>query len=180
MSERVMTIITGGFSGLIVGWIWGHAFADDPSTWAFAAGICTVAGLIAGFNTSIREQAGSYLGAVAGLYLGWVIKTLLFGDQPGGWGTLIMVMGMMGGADRGAEAASRNPRLTEAVLLNMVYAGFLGGFFIDFVILDAFLGWRTDHSILAQAPILLTAGVLGGLAALISFGREGRQSADPE
>ena len=172
MRNRLISIFTGGLSGSIVGWIWGNAIVDEPDVWVFATVICMIAGLIAGFNPNIREQIGVYLGAVVGLYLGWIAKVMIFGNSPAEWSLTILVAGMMGGAELGAKAADRSPRLTEAVLLNILYAGVLGGLFVDIILLDVIFGWRADHSVLAQAPIIVTSGALGGLATMLSFGRE--------
>jgi hypothetical protein len=172
MRYRLFSIITGGLSGCVVGWIWGNAIVDEPDVWVFASLICMIAGLLAGFNPNIREQIGAYLGAIVGLYLGWIAKVMIFGNSPAEWSLTILVVGMIGGAELGAKAADRSPRLTEAVLLNVLYAGVLGGLFVDVVLLDVIFGWRTDHSVLAQAPIIMTSGTLGGLAAILSFGRE--------
>jgi hypothetical protein len=176
MSERTIPTITGGLSGFVVGWIWGNAITGEPDVVVFAVFLCTIVGLVAGFNPEMRDQVGNILGAVIGLYLGWVLKVLLFGDSPGGWGVLLVFAGMSGGAELGAKAVDRRPRQAEAVLINVLYAGFLGGMFVDVVLLDAIFGWRTDHSVLTQAPVLLISGALGGLAAALSFGREEARS----
>ncbi len=172
MRYRLISIFTGGLSGSIVGWIWGNAIVDEPDVWIFATFICTIAGLLAGFNPKIREQIGAYIGAVVGLYLGWIGKVMIFGNSPAEWSLTILVVGMMGGAELWARAADRRPHLTEAVLLNVLYTGVLGGIFVDVVLLDVIFGWRTDHSVLAQAPIIVPSGTLGGLAAMLGFGRE--------
>ena len=125
MRNRLISIITGGLSGSIVGWLWGHGVVDDPDVWILATLICTIAGFIAGFNPKIREQIGAYLGAVVGLFLGWIGKVMVFGNSPAEWSLTILVVGMIGGAELGAKAADRSPRLTEAVLLSVLYAGVL-------------------------------------------------------
>jgi hypothetical protein len=178
MRTKLFSILTGALSGFIIGWIWGNAIAGDPDVGIFTSALCTIAGFIAGFDPEIRDQIGAYGGGVLGLYLGWVLNALLFGDNPVGWGMALMVAGMMGGADLGAKARNHRPKLTQAVYINVLYAGFLGAVIVDLVLLDMVFGWKTEHSVLSQAPIILISGALGGLAALLGFGREEGGSSD--
>jgi hypothetical protein len=165
MGRKLLGIFTGALLGYIWGWIWGWS-AVDPSLdlWALAAAFGALVGLGVGFSSVFWQVAGTWISATLGLYLGWILRTWIFGDTPGGPGMLVI----MAGAAAGGYLALRsgwadNPRLTNT-LLAALYSGFFGGFLIS-VLLPIVLQMAPAQPILSQAPAVILCGALGGLLA---------------
>ena len=167
MSRRLGSILFAMFSGALLGyiwgWIWGWSLFDPNSdVWALAAGVGALLGLLLGALRHMRANAVSLLCATIGLLLSWYARTLIFGDIPGGWGILLMLVGSAAGLALGIFWQRRcSARLLRA-LLWALYAGFFGGFLIDVLLLDVVLGLVETHSVLSQAPWVILCGVVGG------------------
>ncbi len=161
---KLFGIFTGALLGYMWGWIWGWSLFDPNSDlWALAAGICAVLGLLLGLIPYFWRYANIFLTATLGLYLGWIARTLIFGDVPGGWGIVLMGAGVIIGILLGVRLNRQMKETLTPVLLGVLYAGFFGGFLIDVVLLDIILDVVQTHSILSQAPVVLICGVIGGV-----------------
>jgi hypothetical protein len=167
MLLRLFPIFTGALLGYLWGWIWGWSLTDpNRDIWALAAVTGACAGMLLGVRR-IWERAGvPVLCATVGLYLGWLLRTICFGDVPGGWGAALMALACLAGCAAGLAPGRREDPVTRAGLLGAVYAGFFGGFLVDVVILDLWLGLATTHTILSQAPEVVMLGILGGSLAM--------------
>ncbi len=162
MGRKLLGIFTGALLGYIWGWIWGWS-AVDPNLdlWAVAAAFGALVGLGVGFSGVFWQIAGVWISATFGLYLGWILRTLIFGDQPGGFGMLVILAGTVVGAYLAIRSDwVENPRVVK-ILLVALYAGFFGGFL--FSMLLPLLG--LPRSIVTQAPAVVVCGGLGGLLA---------------
>ncbi len=164
LGARLLALFTGALIGYVFGWIWGWSLFDPNSdVWALAAFVGAVAGLVVGLLPGFWRLGSALIGASLGLYAGWVLRTWLFGDVPGGWGTAVLLAGMLLGGAMAARVGRQRPKARLWTLLGAMYAGFLGGFLIDVVILDVLTGWVTEHSILQQAPAVVMCGIVGGM-----------------
>jgi hypothetical protein len=158
--HRILGVLTGALLGYGVGWIWGWSLFDPNSDiWALTALLGAIVGLIVGFTRWFWEHAGKLTSGALGLYVGWIFRTWLLGDEPGGFGLAIMIVGMVVGAGIWARLGARN----LGGILGILYLGFFGGFLIDVVILDLIAGWVQQHGILSQAPAVFACGVVGWL-----------------
>ncbi len=145
------------------GWILGWSFFDPNSdVWALAAAVGAIIGLILGLLPLFWDHAGMFFGSAAGLYLGWVLRTLLFGDVPGGIGLVFVLGGAIAGGLVGARPALQKDGPGLRVLICVLYIGFFGGFLIDVILLDVALKLVRTHSILGQAPAVIASGIVGG------------------
>ena len=166
LPQKLFTLFTSALLGYFWGWVWGWSLFDpNRDLWALLAAAGALIGLVLGFTPLIWRNRATLLCASIGLYLGWLLRTLLFGDVPGGWGILILAVAAIAGWIIGARLTSppnARPALVPA-LLAALYAGFFGGFLIDVILLDLLLGLVKTHSILSQAPAVLACGVIGGV-----------------
>jgi hypothetical protein len=164
--HRLFRVFTCALVGYMWGWIWGWSVFDPNSDlWALAAGLGAIAGLLLGLFFPEKPHDSLFLSGTLGLYLGWILRTALLGDVPGGWGLLLMAAGCLLGAAAGiainrGSYPSFSIRLTAAL-----YAGFFGGFLVDVIALDKLPGWPAAHSILSRAPGVIVCGIIGGLLA---------------
>lgn len=162
--NKLFGIFTGAFLGYMWGWIWGWSLFDPNSDiWALAAGLCAMLGLLLGATPYFWRYANVFLTAILGLYLSWVARTLIFGDVPDGWGSVLMAAGVIASIVFGVRLNRQAKETLTPVLLGVLYAGFFGGFLIDVILLDVILGVVQSHSILSQAPAVLICGVIGGV-----------------
>jgi hypothetical protein len=166
--QKLFALFTGALLGYFWGWIWGWSLFDPNSDlWALLAAVGALLGLVAGITLLVWRNRGALASASIGLYLGWILRTLLFGDIPGGWGLLLLCLGAVAGWIAGARLCrpAEAKQNTITALIVALYAGFFGGFLVDVVLLDLLLGVVKSHSILSQAPAVLGCGVLGGIVA---------------
>ena len=174
LASRLFSIFTGALVGYMWGWIWGWSLVDPNSDiWALAAGVFALVGLLFGATPYLWRYGGVILCATCGLYLGWVGRTLLFGDVPGGIGALFMLGSIMIGGVIGERLSHR--AATLPVLLGALYIGFFGGFIIDVVLIDEVLKLVRTHSIVSQAPAVLACGIVGGIVAARWSSKTGNQ-----
>jgi hypothetical protein len=163
LAKRLFGVFTGALIGYAFGWILGwSAFDPNSDVWALAAAVGAILGLLIGVAPGFWQRAGMFIGAAIGLYLGWILRTLLFGDVPGGAGLFLIIGGALVGGLVGARPAFQEGVSLRA-LICAAYVGFFGGFLIDVILLDVILGWVKTHSILGQAPAVIACGVIGGL-----------------
>lgn len=162
--RRLFRMFTAALLGYLWGWIWGWSLFD-PNTdiWALAAALGAVAALALGNLSSIRQYDTLLLSMTFGLYLGWIARTYLFGDIPGGWGILLMTGGVVLGGVIGMRLHHKADPAILPGLVGALYIGFFGGFLIDAIILDKMLGWMPVHTILNQAPATIICGAVGGI-----------------
>ena len=167
MLRKLFGIFSGALLGYAAGWILGwSAFDPNLDLWALLAGVGVLAGLLVGLTPLFWCRAGLWFGGAAGLYLGWLLRTLLFGDVPGGPGLLCVLGGALLGGLAGSRPAFQEGRRPLRILMAAVYIGFFGGFLVDVVLLDLVLKLVQSHTVLSQAPaVLLCAAAGGGLAA---------------
>jgi hypothetical protein len=167
LRKPLLGILTGMFTGALIGYLWGWIGGwsiVDPNRdiWALAAGVLAVAGVLLGMLAWMRKYAVLFLCATFGLYVGWIARTLLFGDTPGGPGILLMLVAAFLGAAVALRLEGKNSPAVTFILLVALYAGFFGGFLLDVMVLDRILHAGFVHSIPGQAPAILLCGVLGG------------------
>jgi hypothetical protein len=167
MLLRLFPIFTGALLGYLWGWIWGWSLTDpNRDVWALAAGAGACAGMLLGVRR-IWERAGvPVLCATVGLYLGRLLRTVCFGDVPGGWGAALMALACLAGGAAGLAPDYRSDPAVRSGLLGTLYIGFFGGFVVEVLILGMLLGLVTRHTILSQAPVVVMLGILGGALAL--------------
>ena len=148
------------------GWIWGWSLFDPNSDrWALLAGVCALIGLLIGATPYLWRYGTVFLCATFGLYLGWIARTIVWGDIPGGLGMAVMIGGVLIGGAIGLRLKRHPQNFILSILLGALYIGFVGGLLIDVVLLDKVLGLVHSHSILSQAPSVLACGVIGGMIA---------------
>jgi len=170
-------MFTGALLGYIWGWIWGWSLFDPNSDlWALGAGLGAIMGLLAGILFRKENLDAMILCATCGLFIGWIVRTLLFGDLPGGWGIFIMIGGAVLGIITGQRAAASS---LAFILLGSLYAGFFGGFLVDVIILDNLLGWVHAQSLISQALVVLICGIAGGIGAALLPVHSGRPDKQP-
>ena len=163
LGRKLFGIFSAALIGYMFGWILGWSFFDPNSdVWALAAAVSAIIGLIAGFLPLFWNHAGMFFGSAAGLYLGWVLRTLLFGDVPGGIGLAFVLGGAIAGGLVGSRPVFRKDGAPLRVLICALYIGFFGGFLIDVILLDVALKLVRTHSILGQAPAVVASGIVGG------------------
>jgi len=151
--------------GYIWGWIWGWSLFDpNLDFWALLAAIGALVGLVAGLLGQFWRRSADLLCATLGLYLGWVLRTWIFGDQPGGWGILLMAVTSFGGVWLARETRLQQRQSSVIILLSVLFIGFFGGFVIDVLLLGLVYGANRPHTILTNAPCVIACGVLGGWA----------------
>jgi hypothetical protein len=163
LGRKLFGIFSAALIGYMFGWILGWSFFEPNSdVWALAAAVGAIIGLIAGFLPLFWNHAGMFFGSAAGLYLGWVLQTLLFGDVPGGIGLAFVLGGAIAGGLVGSRPAFQKDGTPLRVLICVLYIGFFGGFLIDVILLDVALKLVRTHSILGQAPAVIASGIAGG------------------
>jgi hypothetical protein len=166
MFKRLFGILSGGLLGYVWGWIWGWSLVDpNLDYWAAAAAFGALVGLGVGLSGIFWQLAPFWASATIGLYLGWVLRTLIFGDVPGGFGMLLMVIGAAEGIWLTGRLKWQNSQRALRVLLAIVYAGFFGGFLVDVLLLDKGLGLASVRSITGQSVAVIICGALGGVVA---------------
>jgi len=106
--KRLFGILSAGLIGYMFGWILGWSLFDPNSdAWALAAAVVAIAGLIVGITHQFWKHAGVFFGSAIGVYLGWVARSLILGDVPGGLGLLLIFGGAIAGGFIGAKPAFR-------------------------------------------------------------------------
>jgi len=154
IKDLVLGLLTGALIGYIVGWLTGWSIIDPNSDlWALGAAGGAIGGLPLGMTPFFRARIGSFFGGTLGFYLGWVLRTLIFGDVPGGPGLLVMA----GGTVMGAYLGTRRP--LQQIPLNLA-AGILYGAFFGGLIFGGVLQWVPVKSNLGMAPSILISGLL--------------------
>ena len=163
LAQRLFGVLTGALVGYVFGWILGWSVFDPNSdVWALAAAVGAMLGLLMGVAPGFWLRAGMLVGAAIGLYLGWILRTLLFGDVPGGIGLFLILGGALVGGLVGARPTFQGGASLRT-LVCAAYIGFFGGFLVDVILRDVILGVVKTHSILGQAPAVIVCGVIGGL-----------------
>ena len=163
LGKKLFGIFSAALIGYMFGWILGWSFFDPNSdVWALAAAVCAIAGLIVGIGPFFWNHAGVFFGSAIGLYLGWILRTLLFGDVPGGIGLAFVLGGAIAGGLVGSRLAFQKDGTPLRVLICALYIGFFGGFLIDVVLLDMVLNLFQPHTILNQSPAVIAGGIVGG------------------
>ena len=164
LKKRLFGIFSSALIGYMWGWIWGYSAVDPNSDiYALAAAVGALIGLVVGLTPLFWRKVGLLLGATIGLYLGWLARTLIFGDVPGGAGLILMLAGLLIGGFVGARRVLPADQASQRILIAALYIGFFGGFLIDVVLLDLVLKLVRTHSILGQAPAVILCGVIGGI-----------------
>jgi hypothetical protein len=163
LGKKLFGIFSAALIGHMFGWILGWSFFDPNSdVWALAAAICAIAGLVVGIGPWFWDHAGMFFSSALGLYLGWLFRTWLFGDVPGGIGLVFVLGGAIAGGLVGSRPAFQKDGAPLRVLICVLYIGFFGGFLIDMILLDKAWKLVRTHSILGQAPAVIVSGVVGG------------------
>jgi hypothetical protein len=158
----------GGFTAALIGymwgWIWGWSLFDpNLDLWALLAAIGTVVGLVAGLLGLFWRKSAMLLCATLGLYLGWVLRTWIFGDKPGGRGIMLMALAVLCGVWMAWAYRLQQQQSSVAILLSVLFIGFFGGFTIDVLMPRLVNGAARPHTILTQAPWVIACGALGGM-----------------
>jgi hypothetical protein len=158
--------LLGGFVAALIGYIWGWSWGwslFDPSldVWALLAGIGALVGLVSGLLGLFWRRSAELLCATIGLYLGWVLRTWIFGDKLGGWGVLLMAVTALVGLWVARLYHLQQKPESIIVLLNVLIIGFFGGFIVDMLI-GLVYDMQRPHTILAQALLVIGCGLLGG------------------
>ena len=163
LAKRMFGIFSAALIGYMAGWILGwSSFDPNSDVWALAAAVGAFAGLIVGITPLFWSNAGMFFGSAIGLYLGWLLRTLLLGDVPGGIGLVFVLGGAVAGGLVGARPTFQRDGAPLRALISALYIGFFGGFLIDVVLLDIVFKLVRTHSILGQAPAAVASGVVGG------------------
>lgn len=164
IAKRLLGVLSGALVGYMFGWIWGWSLLDpNTDVWALTALVGAIGGSVVAVALGSRfwGSAGILLGSAIGLYVGWVVRTLLFGDVPGGWGLVLMLGGAIAGGVLGARPLFREEGVPLAALMGALVIGFFGGFLLDFVLLVPLLGLGEESMILWRAPGVIISGVIG-------------------
>jgi hypothetical protein len=165
LRKRLFGGLSTALIGYMWGWIWGWSLFDpNLDLWALIAALGALLGLVAGLLGLFWRRSADLLCATLGLYLGWVLRTWIFGDKPGGWGLLLMAMMVLGGVWLARAYKLQQKQSTIIILLSVLFIGFFGGFIIDVLLLGLVYGANRPHTILTQAPWVIACGVLGGWA----------------
>jgi hypothetical protein len=163
LAKRMLGIFRAALIGYMFGWILGwSSFDPDSDVWALAAAVGAIAGLAVGVTPLFWNNAGAFFGSALGLYLGWLLRTLLFGDVPGGFGLVFVLSGAVAGGLVGTRCAFQRDGAPLHALIGALYIGFFGGFLIDVILLDVVFKLVRTHSVLGQAPAVIVSGVTGG------------------
>ena len=163
LAKRMFGIFSAALIGYMFGWILGWSCFDPNSdVWALAAGVGAIAGLIVGLAPLFWNNAGAFFGSAIGLYLGWLLRTLLVGDVPGGFGLVFVLGGAVAGGLVGTRPAFQRDGAPLRALIGALYIGFFGGFLIDVILLDVVFKLIRTQSVLGQAPAVIVSGVIGG------------------
>lgn len=162
--NKLLSILTGALLGYVWGWIWGWSLFDpNRDIWSLLAGVSALIGLLIGTTPYLWRYGTVFLCTTFGLYLGWIVRTIVWGDIPGGMGIAVMIGSAVIGGVIGLRLKRYPQNTSLPILLGVLYIGFVGGLLIDVVLLDKVLGLVKTHSILSQAPIVLACGVIGGM-----------------
>jgi len=172
-------IVSAALAGYISGWILGwSAFDPETDLWALLAALGALAGMVYALlcGQTFWRRAAPLLGAAAALYPGWVLRTLLFGDVPGGAGLLlVLVCGAAGGACAARTGAAQRVRLAQ-VLAGALGGAVFGGLLVEVLLFRLALAVTGGDMILQRAPGVLLFGVRGaGGAAAAERTRSGGQ-----
>jgi hypothetical protein len=123
LAKRIVSIFSAALIGYMFGWILGwSSFDPNSDVWALAAGVGAIAGLAVGATPLLWNNAGAFFGSAIGLYLGWLLRTLSFGDAPGGFGLVFVIGGAIVGGLVGARPAFQQ----GSVRLCALIGGWLG------------------------------------------------------
>ncbi|MBN1267121.1 MAG: hypothetical protein JXA25_16645 [Anaerolineales bacterium] len=163
---KVLWIFCAALAGYIIGWILGWTVFDpELDIWALLAAAGGLAGMVFALvsGREFRKRAAGLFGTALGLYPGWVLRTLLFGDVPGGWGLLLV---LCCGAAGGLLSAWQESRKVVRGLTGALLGGFFGGLLLELVWFGLTLEANGGDMILLRAPGVLAFGVLGTAAGI--------------
>jgi hypothetical protein len=164
LTQRTFAILSAGMAGYVIGWIWGWCMFDPNwDLWALFAFIGTLAGMVAGMFRGIYRYLGMILCAAFGLYLTWLLRTLIFGDITGGWSLMVLIFGMLAGAAFGARQVFRMPGAGIYALQGAILIGFSGGLVIMLLSRNILVRPQEISVIYWNAPATLVCGVIGAL-----------------
>ena len=167
IGKRLLGGFTAALIGYMWGWIWGWSLFDPNSDlWALLAGIGALAGLAIGLLGGFWRKSAEALSATLGLYLGWVLRTWLFGDKTGGWGIVVMALGAAIGIWLARRYGLQKRPAATISLLSVLYIGFFGGFIIYSLFVFGIFGGQGPHTSLSQAPWVIGCGLVGWLVSL--------------
>jgi len=160
--------LLGGFCAALIGFLWGwllgwSLFNPNLDLWALFAAICALVGLVIGLIGLFWKRSTEYLCATFGLYLGFIIRTLLFGDTSRGLGLVVIAIAVIAGIWIARRYQLQEKPGVTIVLLNVLLIGFFGGYLMDILLLNIILGSNRPHTVLARAPLVIFCGLLGGL-----------------
>jgi len=164
MAKRAAGMVSGALIGYLFGWIIGWTlFSPDSDIWALLAAIGAVAGLVFGASDGFWVFAEPLCASALGLYAGWLLKILLFGESVEAIGVLVVMAGSFLGWRVGMRLQSMAGPWAAGALFGGLHIGFWGGLVLGVFILDAWLGWIEVHSGLDIAPLVLACGFAGVL-----------------
>jgi len=166
---RISGILVGSLCGYIIGWALGWSLFDpNLDLWALGAMVGALLGLIMGVLPGFWKWGGVLLCSTFCLYIGWVLRTLIFGDFPGGVGALLILGGVIIGAIIGRQRMFQEdgPAL-RALTLGLV-VGFFGGFLIDWIVMRNLGILSEEPPIIIHAPAVTFSGLVGIVMGVLS------------
>ena len=165
--KRLLGIFSSALVGYIFGWILGwSSFDPNSDVWALTALAGTFLGLIVGVGLGARfwRWAGVFFGAALGLFLSWLVRTLVVGDIPNGLGLLVVISGAIAGGVVGARPAFREEGSPLGALTGALLIGFFGGLLVELIGRSLDPNIQAASGILERAPGIILSGVIGGMA----------------
>ena len=166
---RVTGILLGTLCGYIVGWALGWSMFDPFSDiWALTGLIGGIVGLCLGTRSGFWKHAGLLVGTTFCLYIGWILRTLLFGDVPGGMGVFFVIGGAITGALIGSHEIFHEGSPGLRVLVLALVVGYFGGFIIDWIAMKALGIVSEEPLIVIHAPAVIFSALIGSLLGVLS------------
>lgn len=162
--RRLLELFTACLVGYIWGWIIGwSSFDPNLDLWALFAALGALIGLVLGLLGVFRRFGAVPVGSTLGLFSGFWLRAVIFGDRPGLPGLFLALFLAFLAGWLFASPRMKRERDWMPVLAAALYAGFFGGLVIDLLVLDRLLGQVAQHSILTQGIWVMLCGLAGGL-----------------